>query len=164
MLTQERLKELINYDPETGVFTWLPRDGWWARTNRPAGCIKKGDVDYRVIRVDDILYRANRLAWLYMTGAWPNLQVDHKDRNGQNDAWLNLRLVTNKQNGENLSLRHDNKSGYRGVMFRKDTKRWSAKIRHNWKVIHLGCFNEKHEAVAARKAAEQKYYTHHYES
>lgn len=160
MLTQARLKELLRYDPETGVFTWRVQNSPRAQIGAPAGCVKKGDCDYRVVRVDCQLYRANRLAWFYMTGTWPELQVDHEDRNPLNDAWRNLRLATNKQNGENASLRKDNTSGHPGVKWRTDTLKWSACIKHHRKTIHLGCFAEKDAAIAARISAEQRLFTH----
>ena len=160
MLTQARLKEVLRYNRKTGVFTWRVSLSFRRDAGQIAGCIKRGDCDYCVIRVDSVLHRASRLAWLYVTGAWPTLQVDHQDRDSLNDAWRNLRLTTNKQNGENASLRHDNKSGCRGVRKRADTGKWQANIKHHRQVIALGCFKQKKDAVAARLAAERRFYTH----
>jgi hypothetical protein len=160
VITQARLKELLRYNKKTGVFTWRVTNSPRALKGAVAGCVKRGDCDYHVIRLDTRLYRANRLAWLYVTGAWPITQVDHENRNSLDDAWKNLRLVTNKQNGENASLRRDNKSGHRGVRKRADTGQWLAVIKHNYRNIHLGCFDTKAAAVAARQAAERELFTH----
>lgn len=161
MLTQARLKELLHYDPETGVFTRLENP-------HPHSRVKAGEVaggfdakGYRKIWVHDGRYMASVLAWLYMTGRMPKHQVDHKDLNKANNRWLNLRPATNKQNQENTPLRRDNTSGCKGVWWRKEVRKWKAMIRHNGKLITLGYRENKDEAIALRKAAEAIYFTHH---
>ena len=78
MLTQERLKEVLHYDPETGIFMWLVAPNGRIRVGMEAGSSHDG---YIGIKVDRILYKAHRLAWFYMTGEWPANDVDHWDRN-----------------------------------------------------------------------------------
>lgn len=86
--------------------------------------------------------------------------VDHKDRDGLNNRRSNLRSATHKQNCENFGLRKDNISGCKGVSWDKQLSKWRARIKHNYKTIHLGVFEDLDDAIAARKKAERKYFTH----
>ena|SRR3990170_2060869 len=142
-ITQERLKELLRYDPRTGGFAWLVQ-----RSN-----IHVGDVagtlshGYVTIGVCGIRYRANRLAWFYMTGAWPRDQIDHKDTIRSNNRWKNLRDSTHSINGQNLRKAHrDNQTGHLGVSPFRDGFR--ATIRFGKKQRHLGTYPTKKEAYA----------------
>ena len=97
-LTAQRLREVLNYDPLTGVFTWLVQ----LRHDRPPGALA-GTVrgPYLQIGIDQARFYAHRLAWLYMTGEWPRKQIDHKNRDGMNNAWANLRDVSASANCRN---------------------------------------------------------------
>lgn len=155
-LTVERLRELVRYDPLTGVFTNIaPRKK--VRVGDRAGTRESGRW---VITIDYRHFPAARLAWLYMTGAWPTNQVDHEDRDPLNDAWLNLREATNKQNQENRSLDGRNKSGVKGVHWSNARSKWVAQIRHNGKTHHLGLFFDLNDAKRVRLEAESRFYTH----
>jgi len=158
MLTQERLKELLHYDPLTGDFTRLIQ----------AGSANKGDragsdhnMGYLSIRVDNKAYLSHRLAHLYMTGKFP-IQTDHDDQNRKNNKWLNIcQSVTNQENNRNQTLRITNSSGFTGVVFNDECKRkWSAQITVDGKNIQLGRFFEKEDAILARKAGNEKYGFH----
>ena len=81
-------------------------------------------------------------------------EVDHRDRNRTNDAAGNLRLASSTENHWNTSIRSDNKSGCRGVHYQRTRKRWRAHIQVDGKVVHLGEFKRKKDAVAAREAAQ----------
>lgn len=142
-ITQERLKTLLRYDPETGIFTWLVKPRARALTSTAAGCINaKG---YRQIGIDGKLYRSNRLAWFYVTGVWPTAQVDHKNRVRADDRFDNLREATHAQNQANSGVRKTSKTGVRGVeqlpggRFRAYTHVGTAKK-------HLGTFPTAEEA------------------
>lgn len=154
-LTAARLKELIEYDPLTGDFWWRVTVGPMAMAGSRAGTRKKGSRSQ--IRVDGIIYKSHRLAWLYMTGEWPTHQVDHMDGDPSNNKWDNLRSVTNTINNRNKSLNYKNKTGVAGVCLdpskRKPT--WCAYIKDG-KKIHLGAFDNFLDAVCARKSAEMK--------
>ncbi len=151
-LTQERLKELLHYDQETGVFTWI---------SRVAKHTKIGDVagyrgQYIFIRIEGELHRAHRLAWLYVYGEWPNQDIDHKNRDKHDNSIANLRLATDSENLFNASLRSDNTSGHRGVSWSERDKVWRTYISQGGgKHVSLGQFRTRDEAVAARKAAEE---------
>ena len=150
-LTQERLKEVLHYDPETGVFTWKV-----ATNNR----VNIGDVastedsGYRRIQVDGSKHFAHRLAWLYVFGEIPEGKIDHHDRNPSNNRIANLRPATSSQNGLNRRRHSNNTSGYVGVTWNKKAQKWQAQIKVGLQYHCLGCFNDILDAVAARKAAE----------
>jgi len=156
--TQAEIKQLLHYDPVTGVFRWR-----FARTSR----IKPWDVagslnanGYTYINWSKKLMLAHRMAWVYMTGEWPKQHIDHIDGNPANNSLVNLREATNKQNHENQSLRTDNTSGFRGVSWSKQKKKWKAYITHNKKQIYAGFFSTPQEASIAAKAKRQEIFTH----
>ena len=159
MLTAERLRELLHYDPATGHFTWLVQRGGTARVGSRAGCTC---VDARITRrrlnVDRVLHQESRLAWLYMTGTWPEHEVDHIDRDPCNTKWSNLRAATRKQNIEN-SVHPLGASGVRGVRWQRGG--WSARITHHRREIHLGRFERIEDAAEFRELARDMLYTHH---
>lgn len=154
MLTVDRLKQVLNYDPETGVFTWLRAAG--KRRDRDGQVAGFDSNGYVYICVDYRKYPAQRLAWLYMTGEWPSAEVDHKNRKRDDNRWQNLREATHFQNMGNQSLRATNRSGVIGVSFDAQTQRWRAHISIGGKMRHLGRFDQLSEAVAVRNAAAQE--------
>lgn len=155
-LTAEYLRSVLHYDPATGVFTWKVRTAHNVKVGDVAGC--RGGGCYLCIRVCSRLYRAHRLAWLYVYGAWPKDQLDHINRNRSDNRISNLREVTNKQNLQNAGKYSHNTSGHSGVYRYKRDSKWRAQIKHNQKHISLGYFNTIEEAIAARKAAEKLYW------
>ena len=153
MLTHERLRELLAYDPDTGVFTWLQSKGTRV-AGKPAGyvCGDKGIY----ITIDKKGYRAHRLAWFYMTQKWPADQVDHIDRNQNNNAWANLREATAAQNSQNTSRSYRSVSGVKGVIWDKQEHMWKAMITCN-KVVHvLGHFADVPSAAQAVASARDR--------
>jgi hypothetical protein len=157
-ITVERLREVLHYEPTTGVFTWLVYRGRKAKAGFVAGTT--GAQGYRQIIVDGAHYKANCLAWLYMTGKWPTGDVDHRDTDRLNDKWGNLRKATRSQNAANRKRHHNNSSGFKGVHFRKDraSRPWAASIGVNYHRHHLGFFETAQEAHAAYVAAAIKHF------
>ena len=152
-LTAARVRHLVNYDPKTGLFTWSAK----RRRCTPgakAGCRMKNG--YTIIRLDNVLYLAHRLAWLYMTGAWPAHQIDHINGDRADNRFSNLREATNTENAHNRNKRRNNKSGYTGV--RAENKRWLAEIKVNYNPIRLGLFDTPEEASRAYQDARRKYH------
>lgn len=138
-LTQERLKQLFHYDPETGVFT---RKLTVSSRALSGGCsFYKNEHGYRQIRADYRLYRAHHLAWLYMTGAWPDAQIDHIDGNRENNRFANLRPATNAQNGKNRGAQSNNKLGLKGVSFHKKSRKYRVSIVSDGSYHYLGLFD-----------------------
>jgi hypothetical protein len=151
VLTQERLIELLHYDPDTGLFTRLRTRGS-SKAGAIAGGISKGPRDgYLRIKVDGKRYKAHRLAFLYMTGKWPNGLVDHKDTNKLNNSWKNLRESTNGQNKANGRTYKNNKLGIKGVSLRG--RKYHARIYHSGKLTTLGTFETAEKANQAYYAA-----------
>ncbi|RMH36813.1 MAG: HNH endonuclease [Gammaproteobacteria bacterium] len=151
-LSHRRLTELLEYNPDTGVFLW--RDT--SRSKRPervAGRIR--DDGYREIRIDGEMYRAGRLAWFYVHGEWPKGVIDHIDGNRLNDKINNLRDVSMKKNIRNMSQIRNGKRV--GVSFCKTTGKWRARIRVNEQFIHLGYFPTYELACMAREVAERRF-------
>lgn len=150
-LTQARLKELLHYDPDTGEFTWVAQ-------SRPG--VRVGDVcgrtsvyGYREIGVEYRLHFAHRLAWLYMTGAWPTSEIDHENRCRSDNRWSNLRLANRVQNSANQGIRVSNSTGLHGVVWDKERGKWRAQIRIGGKKTNLGRFSTAEEAAAAHDRA-----------
>lgn len=137
-LPAEELRRLLGYDPETGIFIRLVRTANTIRVGDIAGYVNK--AGYRLISVNGAEHNASRLAWFYMTGEWPQRQVDHKNRNKSDNRWANLRIASASQNIANSGLHSKNKVGLKGVSRRK-TGQYEAGICVNYRQIHLGLFN-----------------------
>lgn len=148
MITQERLKELLHYDPLTGVFTWLKATSNRVRVGATAGTpSKKSCKTYLVFTVDGIKQTSHRWAFLYMRGFIPPM-VDHKDRNGLNNIWSNLRESNPKHNQSNLSVYKTARHGINGVRLVRG--RYEVTLNRNW----LGVAKDFFEACCLRKSAE----------
>lgn len=142
MLTQERLKELLDYDSLTGIFIWKK-----ARNNNLVGIIAgaKRPDGYLRIRIDYKFYYAHRLAWLYVYGEWPKNCIDHKDMVHDNNRISNLRDVTNSVNMQNQrAARKDNLHGFLGV--KRNGNGFAAHIQLNGKQKNLGTRKTPEEA------------------
>jgi hypothetical protein len=153
-LTQERLKELLSYDPETGVFTNLVlRNHKSARAGAVAG--SKNQRNYVEIRIANRNYYAHRLAWLYMLGEWPPALIDHIDTDCSNNKWANLRSATHRQNQQNRRRAISGKiGGMLGANWMESKGKWRARIRIDGKETHLGLFATKEDAHATYLAAK----------
>lgn len=160
-LTQERLKELLHYDPETGLFTWLRAQGA-SSVGKRAGYI--GCSGYVYIRADKVLWPAHRLAWLYMTGSFPENEIDHVNGDPGLNKWDNLREATSAQNKYNTKFRIDNSSGFRGVSWAPQSNKWRAMIGVGCRLIHIGLFDNAVDANAAYVARAKKEFGAFYRS
>lgn len=161
IVTVDRLRALLSYDSATGVFTWRRRaDVSQTWNDRFAGGVA-GSIQakgYRYISIDARLYRACKLAWLYVHGEWPSAQIDHENGDGSDDRIGNLRLATNAQNCRNQGPRATNKSGRKGVWWNRHLSKWQAKICVDGRGIHLGVFTDIDAASAAYAAAAAKHH------
>ena len=156
ILTQERLKELLSYDPKTGVFVRIKQTSSNAKIGDVAGTTKRDG--YRRICADGKYFSEHRLAWFYMTGAFPPDQIDHIDRNPANNRFANLRTVTVSENQHNQKINCLNTSGYKGVSYQKCCKKWYASIQFNNVKKNLGRFSTPEEASVAYLAAQRIYH------
>ena len=155
--SQERLKELFDYDPETGVFTWKVNRRTKKTKGKTAGSIDtRGHIQ---ISINSSLYLAHRLAWVYYYGESPgDMFVDHINLNKCDNRIKNLRLATNTQNQYNKSLNKNNKTGYKGVSFHKKKNNYRATIRVDGEYKYLGSFYTPEEASLAYQAAAKQYH------
>lgn len=117
-----------------------------------------GRYGYRAHEIDGIQVLAHRLAWFLVTGNWPEHEIDHVDRNGGHNAWLNLREATHNENGQNRVGKLA-KSGVKGVDLLNDGW-YQARLKHKGVLIYLGRFKTLEEARAARLAGVKRYFTH----
>jgi hypothetical protein len=152
MITQAELHRLITYDPFTGEMLYRVRAGS-RKPGSTVGCATKRG--YRRVVIAGILYSAQDLAWLYMTGKWPTGIVDHRDCNPSNFAWRNLRQASYSQNNQNRSLGKNNTSGIKGVSFFKPTNKWRATVEVNGRRVYLGHFVSREAAAATVKSARE---------
>jgi hypothetical protein len=157
VITAERLREVLDYDPETGVFTWA-KGGYGIFLGSIAGCKDKG---YIRIKVDGKIYGAHRLAWLYVNGTLPDGDIDHINRVRTDNRISNLRVASKAENAQNKSKYRNNKSGIVGVYWDNLSKKWRAQIRVNGIAVYLGCYRDIDEAKAARSEAKAKYHKFH---
>jgi hypothetical protein len=154
MLTYNRLRELLRYDPETGVFTCLKTRSSRAQAGSIAGSLDH--YGYRNICIDGVDYKAHRLAWFYVTGEWPSLELDHQFGHPDDNRWSMLRLATPCQNKQNVRRHRDNRTGFKGVHFHKGMSKWCAQIMREGEKKYLGHFDSPEEAHAAYcKAASE---------
>ena len=158
MLTQERLKELLILDEDTGIFTRrvvTGKGGFGCQIGDICGSIYPNG--YIRIRVDNIYYPRSHLVWLYIKGTLPHNTIDHINRNRDDDRPSNLREVVNVDNYKNMKLFNTNKSGHVGVSWHKKGQKWMAVIMVNYKQKYLGLFNSIEEAIKAREKASMLY-------
>lgn len=139
-----RLKELFNYNINTGNFIRKISVSNKTKIGDIAGSNNHG---YIRIKIDNKLYSAHRLAWLYVYGEWPSKFVDHINGIKDDNRISNLREATRSQNGMNRTKMTNNKSGYKGVFWDKRANKWKAQIRYNGKFKYLGYFDNIEDAV-----------------
>lgn len=158
-ISQEYLKQRLDYDPETGIFVWKPKPVTDKRVDKAWNTKCAGKVanhtfknGYVYIRLDGERYLAHRLAWLYMTGTWPTGFLDHRDRNPENNRISNIREASQSQNMANTKMTKGS-IGARGVTFRKDRNKYRATITFQHKRFYIGLFDTVEEASAAYKSA-----------
>lgn len=145
-MTQQRLKELLHYDPDTGIFTWRISPKYDIAAGAIAGHRRKDG--YLIIRLSQVNYYAHRLAWLYMTGEWPPIEVDHLMGDKADNRWTQIRSATPSLNKENMrTARKDNRTGLLGAHKAKD--KFSSRISIKGVSKYLGTFDTPEEAHAA---------------
>jgi hypothetical protein len=150
-LTRERLAELLEYDPITGKWIKLVSRG----NNCPPGIV--GDKCLQ-LQIDGKLHKKSRLAWLYMTGKWPEYEIDHVNCDPRDDRWVNLREADRVQNCRNRRKRSDNLSGIKGVQKHKKCNSWRARIMVDGRALELGRYNCPAAAYIAYVLASSRHF------
>lgn len=155
-LTHSRLLELLDYDPDTGLFTWRIRvNNNGADAGDMAGCINT--IGYIQIGINGTRYLAHRLAFLYVTGKWPDADIDHINSIRSDNKWCNLRPATRSENLQNLKkAKKHNKCGLLGVRKNTSGKTWSSRIVLHRIETRLGTFGSPEEAHEAYLKAKEK--------
>lgn len=148
-LTQDRLKELLDYSSADGLFVWRTNSN--SKKGKVAGTVN--GQGYVAIPIDGQRYVAHRLAFLWMEGVFPPDQVDHINRVRSDNRWENLRPATHGENSRNTAARCA--SGHKGVYQVKSSQKWRARITINGKECHLGNFKRVEDAAAAYTSALQ---------
>jgi hypothetical protein len=145
-LTQELLKSLVSYSPITGEFTSINPSSYNRCKGKRLGCLHK-TTGYRIMCFQGKTYREHRVVFLYMTGKWPSLQVDHLNQIKDDNRWCNLRDVSPAINCQNRPLYKNSTSGHTGVYWNRNASKWLVLCRANGKQIYGGVFDDKEDAV-----------------
>jgi HNH endonuclease len=155
-LTLKCLREVLDYNPETGIFTWKVSRGRLAKAYSQAGT--KNAKGYIEIKVFGKTMKAHRLAWLFTHGISPVDQIDHINMIKDDNRIINLREATQVQNMQNrVKATSVNRLGVLGIRLRS-TGSYEARIRHNGKVRQIGNFETLEAAKAAYLEAKRKFH------
>jgi hypothetical protein len=157
-LTANRVRELFNYDPKTGVLTRKIRSGRKTRVGQIVGFLQ--NYGYLMVGIDYREYLVHRVIFLWFHGRWPHSQIDHINHNRTDNRIENLREATHRENGVNQKLSKNNTSGHNGVYWNKQVKKWQAYITVEGKARYLGIFEDIKDAISARKRADIKHEFH----
>lgn len=156
MLTQERLKEILHYNPETGDFTNRINRGTRAKAGEVAGGI---DLEgYLKIKIDGRPYKSHRLAWLYICGEMPPEHIDHINGVRTDNRMVNLRPATNSENQRNRGAPKNSTTGVKGVSWCQRDRRYRARINTYGKCKYLGLFGTAEEAATAYAEAAKRFH------
>jgi len=158
-MNQRELKEILEYEPITGLFIWKKNIKRSKTTKKGSLAGSKDSNGYINIKIKGKVHKAHRLAWLYVTGEHPDKDIDHINHISGDNRFSNLRLVTKSENQKNRRLNKNNKSGCVGVS-QKKSGQWQAHAQSNGKNKLLGTFDTKEEAITARIKANKKYDFH----
>lgn len=155
MITYERLTELLDYNPDTGIFTWKVKRSNKVPAGSVAGCLNTS-TGYVYVMIDHVGYLAHRLAFLFMTKEFPPEVVDHINSNRSDNRFCNLRAATFSENQHNRLIGSDNTSGFKGVNWDSHSKKWRARIRYKRRLYEAGSFSDRSEAAKAAAALRIK--------
>jgi len=149
MITQEYLKSILDYNEETGYFTWKIKKSANIVVGSIAGTLNHSG--YWQIGIDKKLYSSHRLVWLFIFNSYPTSQIDHINCKKDDNRLVNLRLATPAENQWNRGKPVNNTTGFKGVSWSKKSNKYQAQISKNGKKIHLGFFNSAEQASKAYK-------------
>jgi len=143
---------ILDYNPITGQFLQLIRTSHRVKVGDVAGVFNKS-LGYRIVCILGKKYLEHRLAWFYVHGKWPSLEIDHINGDRSDNRLANLRDISHADNMRNITkINSANTSGYTGVYWNKKSKNWQAKTVAHGKQVHLGFFDDPKQASAVRDA------------
>lgn len=157
-LTVERLRELLNYDAESGVFTHKTETRKFSVGDIAGVVSESGRHEgggYRRINIDRKVYTAHRLAWFWVYGVWPG-PLDHRDTDRDHNWISNLRETDHSKNGANRSKQSNNTSGLKGAYWNKNAGRWLSSIKSGGVYKYLGLFDTREAAHEAYSSAARE--------
>ena len=165
----EVLRQLLRYDPQTGTMYWRRRpvgmfpclrsaNSWNARYAGKETGQSVCSEGYQQVSIFATKYRAHRVVWAMVTGAWPEDEIDHINRDPSDNRMENLRDVQGIANLRNKGFYANNRSGFKGVTWHKSSKKWMAQIKFEGRNLHLGLFKDPEEAGGAYRAAAENLY------
>jgi hypothetical protein len=156
MITQAELKELLNYDVDTGIFTWKIK---YCRKVKVGSVVGSPDKDgYIRVRINGKDYKCHRLAWMYVYNNFPVGKLDHINGIKNDNRICNLRLANNEQNAFNAKLRTDNTSGFKNVCWNRTFKKWQVSLSINKKQTTIGYFDDIELADLVATEARNKHH------
>jgi hypothetical protein len=172
-LDPSSLHAILDYNPDTGKMYWRVRPEsmfkslrsarmWNTRYSGRETAPAPGGWGYKILSIFSVKHRVHRVAWAMYYGEWPEFEIDHINRNPDDNRISNLRAATSLQNSRNKGEYVNNKSGYRGVTWHKSSNKWMAQIKFNRKNIHLGLFSCPKKAGDAYIKAAKEYYGREY--
>lgn len=159
MITQSELKELLDYNKDTGIFTWKKRTSNRIKVGSIAGNLhNKGYIE---LKVNGIRFLCHRLAWFYEYDELPTL-IDHINGDKADNRLTNLRKATQQSNAYNSKLRSNNKSGVRCVSWDKVRNNWAVRVTVDNQLKYFGNYNDletaKKVADGVRKLIHKDFY------
>ena len=173
LIAASEVRSYVDYDPDTGVLTWRARpkemfahlgnnaayqcDAWnskWAGKRAGSDC----GNGYTRTAINGKYVLAHRIAWAWMTGEWPSEEIDHINCDPSDNRWCNLRAASRADNAHNMRKPAHNTTGHKGLVWNKQIGKWGARIYVNRKLIGLGHFASKEEAIEAYLAGQKKYH------
>lgn len=153
MITHSSLLESLHYNPDNGLFTWIKRVSNRVKIGDVAGSLS--EAGYIEIRFEGKLFKAHRLAWFYVHNKWPDEVIDHINNIKTDNRLCNLRDVAVTVNSSNSSKRSSSCSGYTGVTWCKNSRKWRVKIQANGRHFHIGRYEQICDAVQAYEYAKE---------
>jgi hypothetical protein len=162
MITQSELKKLLDYNLDTGIFTWKINRTKNAKIGSIAGYV---DIEgYHLISIFGKVYKSHRLAWLYVYGNFPSKLIDHINGNKSDNKLCNLRECSNDENQWNAKISSRNLSGVKGVHWSNNKDRWIAKLSIHGKIKHCGSFKDiesaKNAIIKFRESLHKEFANH----
>jgi hypothetical protein len=163
IVSPDMLRQLLDYDPDTGLFVWRSRAGQKSWNTRYAGTRAFANRDKHGYQTGTLLglrFFAHRIAWAHVYRAWPSDEIDHVNHDRSDNRIANLRPVDRTENRRNISRNQNNKSGVCGVHWASHVQKWIAQISVGGAKMYLGCYADLQDAARARKDAETGYAFH----
>lgn len=155
-VTFSYLQEILSYSPDNGQWRCKKAYSPQSYPGKKVGWMH--DQGYCCLTINNKKYKLHILAWFYMTGVWPKVDIDHIDNNRSNNKWLNLREATPSQNGANSLLNTNNTSGYKGVSWNKIRQKYEVYIKIGYTKKHLGLYKTLEKSSAVYDEAALKYF------